>query len=243
MEGDHIVVTCPVRFRQRWLVADQAASFFFGPDCAWTSLVEVRLPERSGQSAGNIDFVLVSYDQYGRILDFGALEVQAVYISGNVRRPFERYMQDPAGQCQMDWSGEANYPRPDYLSSSRKRLAPQLLYKGGILHAWRKRMAVAVDSAFFATLPVLPSCSPEEADIVWLIYDLILDSARNVYDLTHSRSIYTRFDAALENITRAEPGPVETFIEMLQQRIDEKLNSSAAPDAPTLADVVGGGED
>ena len=33
----------------------------------------------------------------------------------------------------MDWSSQHNYPNPDYLSSSRKRLAPQLIYKGGIL--------------------------------------------------------------------------------------------------------------
>jgi len=42
-----------------------------------------------GRSAGNIDVVLVSYDNDGKVLDFGALEIQAVYISGNVRDPFE----------------------------------------------------------------------------------------------------------------------------------------------------------
>jgi len=40
-----------------------------------------------------------------------------------------------------------NYPRPDYLSSSRKRLAPQLIFKGGIINAWGKKTAVALLAA------------------------------------------------------------------------------------------------
>lgn len=148
-------ITCPVRFRQEWLVAEDAAAFFFAPGTAWTSLTEVRLQTQSGGMAGSIDMVLVAYDARGRVTDFGALEVQAVYISGNVRRPFEHYLADPPGRYHMDWRAQANYPRPDYLSSSRKRLAPQLIYKGGILHHWRKKQAVAVDSGFFQTLPGL----------------------------------------------------------------------------------------
>jgi hypothetical protein len=74
----------------------------------------------------------------------------------------------------MDWSREPNYPRPDYLSSSRKRLVPQLVYKGGILHAWRKKIAVALNESFFATLPLLKQVPKRDADIAWLIYDLEL---------------------------------------------------------------------
>ena len=48
-------------------------------------MTEVRLNDANGKSAGNIDVVPVSYDNDGKVLDFGALEVQAVYISGNVR--------------------------------------------------------------------------------------------------------------------------------------------------------------
>lgn len=148
-----VAVTCPVRFRQEWLIAEHAAAFFFPKGTTWTSLTEVRLNDKDGESAGNIDLVLVAYDRKGRVTDFGALEVQAVYITGNVRRPFEFYMKNAVANARMDWRGEANYPRPDYLSSSRKRLLPQLLYKGGILTTWGKKIAVALDSGFFATLP------------------------------------------------------------------------------------------
>ncbi|MFQ3662623.1 MAG: NotI family restriction endonuclease [Chloroflexaceae bacterium] len=53
------------------------------------------------------------------------MEVQAVYISGNVRKPFSFFMHDP--DRDLDWSGQKDYPRPDDLSSSRKRLVPQLI--------------------------------------------------------------------------------------------------------------------
>ncbi len=74
-------ITCPIRFRENWLITDDAASFFFDDGTAWSSLTEVRLNDANGKSAGNIDIVLVAYDNNGKILDFGALEIQAVYIS------------------------------------------------------------------------------------------------------------------------------------------------------------------
>lgn len=183
--------------------------------------------------------ILVAYDKAGHILEFGSLEVQAVYISGNVRNPFEYYIQDPIEHAHMDWTKKRNYPRPDYLSSSRKRLAPQLIYKGGILHAWRKKMAVAVDSNFFKTLPPMDQVSANEAEMAWLVYDLTHDTQQNRYQMALSRTVYTKFDAALEKITRAEPGNVQDFIDQLQEKLDDKLESSNPPDAPTLFDALG----
>ncbi len=29
---NHIAITCPIRFRQDWLIAEDAAAFFFPPD-------------------------------------------------------------------------------------------------------------------------------------------------------------------------------------------------------------------
>jgi hypothetical protein len=229
--GGSPVITCPIRFREDWLIADDAASFFFPEGAAWTSLTEVRLSDGAGKSAGNIDIVLVSYDATGSIMDFGSLEVQAVYISGNVREPFAHYMADCNAHQNMDWRNEPNYPRPDFLSSSRKRLAPQLLFKGGILHAWGKRMAVALDSPFFHTLPPLEEVPREVADVAWLIYDLVPD-AQGTYSLTKTRTVYTRFSEALHSITRPNIGKVDDFLRILQSKVDEKLES--APENRTL---------
>ena len=75
-----------------------------------------------------------------------------------------------------------NFPHPDFLSSSRKRLAPQLLYKGDILHEWKKKIAVALDSNFFDTLPQLEEVDKSEAEVAWLIYALCLASPRVILD-------------------------------------------------------------
>lgn len=237
-DGDGLAITCPIRFRQDWLIAEHAAAFFFSEDSRWTTLTEVRLDDRTGKSAGNIDVVLVSYDDRGRLLDFGALEVQAVYISGNIRQPFEHYLKAPEKIGAFDWLGSKFYPRADYLSSSRKRLAPQLIYKGGILHSWGKRQAIALHDGFYKTLPKLPEVKPDKADVAWLIYDLQFDSTRQRYDLTLSKTIYTQFKPALDKITKSEPGPIEAFIEHLQNRLDEKLEDNNPPDAPTLTDFL-----
>jgi len=223
------VITCPIRFRQDWIITDHAASFFFGEGAQWTSLTEVRLNDATGKSAGNIDVVLVAYDDAGKVVDFGALEIQAVYISGNVREPFEYYMGDPQSRASMDCSKEPNYPRPDYLSSSRKRLVPQLVYKGGILHSWKKRIAVALNRTFFATLPTLKQVPKDEADIAWFIYDLKLHAEEGHgpgrYYLTKVDEVFTEFEPALLSITTPLPGRMEDFIKLIQEKLDEQLES------------------
>ncbi|MFA5353881.1 MAG: NotI family restriction endonuclease [Thermodesulfovibrionales bacterium] len=223
------VITCPVRFREDWLITDDAASFFFGEDASWSSLTEVRLNDSQGKSAGNIDIVLVAYDDKGKVYDFGALEIQAVYISGNVREPFEHYMKDPKGRASMDWSKEPNCPRPDYLSSSRKRLVPQLLFKGGILHSWQKKTAVALNRSFFATLPKLKKVSKSNADIAWLIYDLELTQEKGLessrYSLKKVDEVFTGFEPALLSLTKPSPGKVEDFIRLLQGKLDDQIET------------------
>lgn len=230
-----VVITCPVRFRQHWIIADDAAEFFF-PEAKWTTLAEVRLKDQYGKSAGNIDVVVVSYDGAGKVTDFGALEVQAVYISGNVRNPFEHYMADPKGRQSMDWSKKPNYPNPDYLSSSRKRLAPQLIFKGGISHAWGKKTAVALSRGFFDSLPALKEAPKDKAEIAWLVYDVALDSNANRFTLTRGKTAYTQFDASLRQITRSEAGDVREFINLLQEKVDEKLETS--PDNRTIDELL-----
>ena len=224
--NDHPVITCPVRFRESWIIAEDAANFFFGKDTPWTSISEITIYDRFGKSAGNIDLVLVSYDRNGRILDFGSLEIQAVYISGNIRSPFEYYIEKPSARKSFSWKGKPNYPKPDFLSSSRKRLIPQILYKGGILKSWKKKQAVALQKSFFDTLPPLPVTKQEKADLVWFIYDLKYEKNSKRYKLAQTDVIYTEFTPALDKIVTPLPGPLEDFIEKLQSRLDEKLEGT-----------------
>ena len=227
--GDDIAITCPVRFREDWQIATDAASFFFGADATWAAVPEMRLNDQDGNSAGNIDLVLVAYDELGRVVDYGALEVQAVYISGNISVPFRHYMEAPEQRADMDWRQQPSYPRPDYLSSSRKRLAPQLIYKGGILEIWGRKTAVALHQGFYNTLPDLNQVKPEEADVAWFVYDLRYDEATQRYKLRKHKTVYTRFEDALERITRSKAGDETAFIRRLERKLKTTTNEGNAP--------------
>jgi len=229
------VITCPIRFREDWIIVENAAKFLFRDKSKWTSLTEIKLLDKNGQSAGNIDYVIVSYNDKGQLTDFASVEVQGVYISGNLRNPFEAYIAKP--ESAFNWKTGYNYPKPDYLSSSRKRLIPQMLYKGGIFKSWNKKQAVALQKSFFDTLPKLPTVAKEKADIAWFLYDLVLNKSTKQYCLTLVETVYTEFEAALLRVTTAEPGKVSDFISVLQSRLDERLEGNP-PDAPTLTDII-----
>ncbi len=232
------VITCPIRFREEWIIIDDASDFFFSEDASWTSLTEVRLNDYYGKSAGNIDVVLIAYDDDGKVYDFGALEIQAVYISGNVREPFAYYMSDCEVNSNMDWTSQPNFPRPDFLSSSRKRLAPQLLYKGSILHEWKKKIAVALDGNFFDTLPQLEEVDKSEAEVAWLVYDLRLTCDNSRYTLKRTKVVYTKFVESINSITRPRVGCIKKFMKSLQEKVDEKLESP--PTNRIIGNPIGG---
>jgi hypothetical protein len=237
-EAGRAIITCPVRFREAWLVASDAASFLFKPGTKWTSLTEVRLSDADGASAGNIDVVLVAYDPAtGQLTDFGSIEIQAVYISGNIRLPFQAFVAQPDDYRSKSWQGGST-ARPDYLSSSRKRLVPQILYKGTILHSWGKRQVIALQESFFDTLPSMPQVEPDKAEVAWMLYDLKPpeDLSLGQRGLYQTRVIYTKFDAALLAITKPHVGQREDFEGFLQRRLDAQLANR--PDTSALLDVI-----
>jgi hypothetical protein len=233
--GNIPVITCPVRFREEWIIIENAARFAFGEEAKWTSLSEIKLVDKNGQSAGNIDFVLVAYNDQGKLTDFASLEVQGVYISGNLRNPFEKYLKNPVKE--FNWPGGYNYPKPDYLSSSRKRLIPQMLYKGGIFKHWEKKQTVAMQKSFFDTLPNLPQTIKDKADIAWFLYDLVFDNEKAMNTLVLNEIIYTEFEPALLKVTTPVPGDISNFTEILQSKLEEHLDNNS-PDAPSLTDLV-----
>lgn len=219
-EKGALSITCPVRFREDDLITQEAAKFFFDEHARYAQLPEIRLAGENGRPAGNIDNVLVSYDEQGQVEDFGALEIQSVYISGNIKKPFDWYMKQPATRHDMQWNST---PRADYLSSSRKRLMPQLVIKGGILQQWNKKMAVAVQSEFFNTLPELEEVPKDKAKIAWLLHDYKIDKETSRYRLVPTRTVYTDFENTVQRLTTTSPGEVESFQETLQAKLDEAL--------------------
>ncbi|MDR1120008.1 MAG: hypothetical protein LBM08_03745 [Dysgonamonadaceae bacterium] len=222
------VIICPVRFREDWKIVSDAASFIFEDKSTWTHIGEVRLKDKFGKSAGNIDYVLVSYDDKGRVLDFGSLEVQAVYISGNLTGPFSAYLEHPSPD--FDWTQAFKYPNPDYLSSSRKRLIPQIIAKGSILNQWNKKQAVALQTCFYETLPSLPEVDKSESDFAFFLYDLAPVKKEERLELKLKKVIYTKFSDALEKIAKFEAGSILDFTQLLQKKLDAKRSGIADSD-------------
>jgi hypothetical protein len=229
-QGNNLVITCPVRFRQNYSILSDAGKFFFGNQ-KFVALTEVRLSDKAGKSAGNIDIVLAVLDINKCVADFGAIEVQAVYITGNISNGFQNYIDKPEQRYSIEWPTK-NYPKPDYLSSSRKRLAPQLIFKGGILHQWEKKTAVVVHRGFFEQLPTLETSKEQEADIAWMIYDLERDKTTNTYQLSLFDIQYTKFETALNKITTPETGDVHSFTEALEKRIKNGKLFGTPPSNP-----------
>ncbi len=236
------IVTCPIRFTEEWLITEQAAKFIFNKNIVekgmWTTLREIKLVDANNKTAGNIDYVLVSYDENGNLTDFGSLEVQAVYISGNITNPFNYYMEDRTNRIAFDWSKNKFFPRPDFLSSSRKRLVPQLVYKGGIFKSWNKKQCIVLQKGFFETLPELPIVkNPENADFAWFIYDLKSNKNSDKLKLVLDDIVYTEFHPALNKILTPNAGKIESFVQELQSKLDDQLDINS-PDAPTLTDII-----
>jgi hypothetical protein len=214
------VIICPIRFREDWTIISDAANFIFDKKATWTHVGEVRLKDKHGKSAGNIDYILVSYDNKGRVVDFGSLEVQAVYISGNLTGPFTTYLENPS--AAFSWTQAFKYPKPDYLSSSRKRLIPQIIAKGSILKQWNKKQVVALQTSFYNTLPALPEFDKSESDFAFFLYDLVPDKITKILSLKLQRIVYTKFASALEQIAKFEAGSIRQFTEILQKKLDAK---------------------
>lgn len=228
------VIICPIRFREDWTIISDAAQFIFDTQSTWTHVGEVRLKDKHGKAAGNIDYVLVSYDDKGRVLDFGSLEVQAVYISGNLTGPFTAYLDEPTPL--FSWHQAFKYPKPDYLSSSRKRLIPQIIAKGSILKQWNKKQVIALQSSFYETLPTLPEFDKSESDFAFLLYDLVPDKATQTLSLKLKRVVFTQFASALEQIAKFEAGSITQFTELLQKKLDAKKTGGS--DIDNLENIV-----
>ena len=228
------VIICPLRFREDWSIISDAAGFIFDKKATWTHVGEVRLKDKHGKSAGNIDYVLVSYDDKGRVVDFGSLEVQAVYISGNLTGPFTAYLEKPSPK--FTWTQAFKFPKPDYLSSSRKRLIPQIIAKGSILKQWKKKQVVALQTSFYNTLPELPEFDRAESDFAFFLYDLVPVKKSKTLELKLQRVVYTKFAKALEQIAKFEAGSIKDFTEILQKKLDAKR--AGKTDTDNLENIV-----
>jgi len=138
------------------------------------------------------------------------LEVQGVYISGNVRNPFEYYMENPSDRWEINWCENPNFPEPDYTSSVNRGIAPKLIFEGANVCRRRKKIAFALDQGLFERLPALTEVSKDTADIAWLVYGLSFNQSTNRRTLERKKIAYTAFDTSLLEIARS--GATSDFV-------------------------------
>lgn len=158
------VVTCPTRFEQdRLLLLWLAEIMGYDTDAMMAREVPFMVGP-TGAAAGMIDLVVAVDDSE---LRWCGLEVQAVYFSGNkMALEFDRIASADAVPFP------AGHRRPDWRSSSAKRLMPQLQVKVPTLRRWGAKIAVAVDLPFYEAIGG-PSSSPsrdlDAGDVIWLV--------------------------------------------------------------------------
>ena len=163
------VVICPHRFKEgdlvtRWLaevvglVQETARIAYEVPFMRSTA---------TDKAAGRIDLVLANDDD-GRLIWYG-LEVQAVYFSGKgMTTEFERIRKETHPVSPFPDA----IRRPDWRSSSAKRLMPQLQVKVPTLRRWGTKLAVAVDRQFFEAVGGAspnPVRDLDEGEVIWLV--------------------------------------------------------------------------
>ena len=172
------VITCPRRFDAGDLLPRWLAEVVGFADIYLAKEVPFMRSPATGRPAGRIDLV-VSGD--GNAASWFGLEVQAVYFSGKgMRADFELLAQNH----DLEPPTPTEVRRPDWRSSSAKRLMPQLQVKCPTLRRWGTKLAVAVDLPFFQAIGG-PSASPShdlnDGDIVWLVPQIADDYKLSAY--------------------------------------------------------------
>ena len=172
-DGDPVIV-CPVRFEQNQVVVRWLADIVgFAADSVQVAReIPFMLSANTNKPAGKIDLV-VAQERHG--LTWFGLEIQAVYFSGpGMENEFEALRQY---QSQRPPFPRATR-RPDWRSSSAKRLMPQLQVKGPTLRRWHSKIAVAVDKPFFAAIggpSQIPTQDLNDGDVIWLVPELSVE--------------------------------------------------------------------
>ncbi len=212
-------IVCPARFEEKKLLASWLAEIVgFSPDEAMTAR-EVPFMQGAGtdKAAGKIDLVVAKTSNGG--LQWYGLEIQAVYFSG-------KGMQSEFVRLRDDRHPKPPFPdavrRPDWRSSSAKRLMPQLQVKVPTLRRWGSKMAVAVDRPFFESVGG-PSSSPSrdlnDGDIIRLVPELTR-SVKGCYRLSRGYWEVLTLEESGKKLLAAETVRREVFERELQGKLE-----------------------
>lgn len=234
-EKEKPTIICPIRFREDWKIIENAAKLFFKEGTKWTTVTDVKMYDKFNTFIDTLEFVLVSFDDSGKIIDFVTLDAQAAFVNRDIRKNFNAFRIDSEKYFQKK-SDSPSFA--DYTSTIHYKIAPQLIYRGSILHAWGKKMAFTIDSGLLSKLPVFSEVDAKSAEIVWFVYDLVYKQETMSFELELQKTLYTLLEPTLFQITKVEAGDLEDFVAEVQSRLDSHLDKGYPPTAPTLTDIV-----
>ena len=216
-DGDRIAepvgpnaVTCPKRFEQDRMLLSWLAEIVGFDDGAMMAREVPFMIGPTGTAAGMIDLVVAAETHN---LRWYGLEVQAVYFSGaGMGREFEALAADTGNAAPFPLA----HRRPDWRSSSAKRLMPQLRVKVPTLRRWGSKIAVAVDQPFYDSIsgPSLnPSRDLDAGDVIWLV------SEAHEGRLSRRHWEVLTLEATCEKLLAAEPVTRSAFEQTLRDKL------------------------
>jgi len=216
-DGHHAGVVCPNRFVEKGRIFTDVGRAAFGAGASILVAPEIRiLRVGNGRRIGKVDYIVAKLGENQQVVDFAALEVQAVYFSGaSIRPAFDQFIA--TGQLPGD-----SRRRLDYRSSAQKRLMPQLNLKVPVFRRWGKRFFVAVDSLFFSNLPAFKTVSSiQNSEITWLVYPFA--KTPSGFRMQPPQLVFTLWEDVLTALREGqEPTPTEIMAEITARRDDLK---------------------
>lgn len=211
-------ILCPERFAEGHVLVDWLAEIVgISPsDVKLAREVPFMRGTTTGKPAGKIDLVVARTS--GGLLKWFGLEIQAVYFSGKgMTSEFERLLADE--QASPPFPNAVR--RPDWRSSSAKRLMPQLLIKAPTVRRWGTKIAVAVDKPFFAEMGG-PSQHVRQdlgdGDVIWMVPELKRNKSAR-YLLTRGHWEVLTLEESCERLLAAETIRQDAFERDLADRL------------------------
>ena len=177
----------------------------------------------TNKPAGKIDLVVSRVE--GNRLEWYGLEIQAVYFSGPG-------MSTQFSMLATDEHAIPPYPdnlrRPDWRSSSAKRLMPQLQVKAPTVRRWNSnrrwnsKIAVAVDRPFFDSIGG-PSESPSQdindGDIIWMVPEMSWDKDEVNFKLTRGHWEVLTLESSTDKLLAAATISRDAFETALRDKL------------------------
>ena len=91
-----------------------------------------------------------------------------------------------------------------------------ILSKASGFDGWGRKMAVALDTSVYRALPAFDEVDPAEANLMFFVYDLVLDAVQNRYVLTLNKTVYAKQNAGPTELDAEEA----LWIRQLEERLE-----------------------